>query len=206
MSVPTPNDRPTDDPPTAATAPAVPAAGDAPPAADGARTLTDPGRSAPPTVSLVNAGRYRVLRPHARGGLGEVFVAHDDELNRAVALKCIQPSHAGEPSSRRRFLAEAELTARLEHPGVVPVHGLVRDPDGQPCYAMRFIEGGTLAEAIGRFHAPASRGISTVWSSANCSSATCRSATRSRTRTAAASSTATSSRTTSCSAASAKPW
>src|SRR5262249_33072556 len=53
---------------------------------------------------------------------------------------------------RRRFLAEAEITGRLEHPGIVPVYGLVRDADGQPCYAMRFIEGETFHDAIARFH------------------------------------------------------
>jgi serine/threonine-protein kinase len=53
---------------------------------------------------------------------------------------------------RRRFVREAEITARLEHPGIVPVHGLVHDAAGQPCYAMRFIEGESLREAINRFH------------------------------------------------------
>src|SRR5262249_30038017 len=59
---------------------------------------------------------------------------------------------AADAESRRRFLLEAEVTARLEHPGVVPVHGLVHDEHGHPCYAMRFIQGETLREAIDRFH------------------------------------------------------
>jgi serine/threonine protein kinase len=96
--------------------------------------------------------RYRMLRLHAAGGLGEVFVAHDLELHREVALKRMQAPRAQDPESRRRFLQEAEDTARLEHPGIVPVYGLMQDADGQPCYAMRFIEGETLAKAIGRFH------------------------------------------------------
>src|SRR5262249_45634157 len=53
-----------------------------------------------------------------------------------------------------RFLREAEITARLQHPGVVPVYGLTRDENGRPCYAMRFIEGESLQEALQRFHAP----------------------------------------------------
>ena len=69
--------------------------------------------------------RYRVLRPHAKGGLGEVYVAHDEELNREVALKEILPKHADNPNSRSRFLLEAEVTGSLEHPGIVPVYGLV---------------------------------------------------------------------------------
>jgi serine/threonine-protein kinase len=96
--------------------------------------------------------RYRPLRFHARGGLGEVHVARDGELGREVALKRIQARHAHHDEARRRFLREAEVTARLEHPGVVPVYGLVHDADGQPCYAMRFIQGETLTEAIDRFH------------------------------------------------------
>jgi serine/threonine-protein kinase len=98
-------------------------------------------------------GRYRPVRLHARGGLGEVHVALDEELSRQVALKRIRGPGAGDPESRRRFLREAEITARLEHPGVVPVYGLVKDGSGQPCYAMRFIEGETLQEALTRFHA-----------------------------------------------------
>jgi tetratricopeptide (TPR) repeat protein/tRNA A-37 threonylcarbamoyl transferase component Bud32 len=96
--------------------------------------------------------RYHPLRFHARGGLGEVLVAHDDELHREVALKRVQAAHAHDASSRRRFLQEAEITGRLQHPGVVPVYGLVHDAQGQPSYAMRFIEGESLREALERFH------------------------------------------------------
>jgi serine/threonine-protein kinase len=95
--------------------------------------------------------RFRILRPHARGGLGEVFVALDGELNREVALKQILDHHADNPASRRRFLVEAEVTGGLEHPGIVPVYSLGRYPDGRPYYAMRFIQGDSLKEAIDRF-------------------------------------------------------
>jgi eukaryotic-like serine/threonine-protein kinase len=97
--------------------------------------------------------RYRPLRLHARGGLGVVHVAEDQELHREVALKCMQAENAGSFALRRRFLVEAEVTARLQHPGVVPVYGLVEDGAGNPWYAMRFIEGESLAEAIKQFHA-----------------------------------------------------
>ncbi len=99
--------------------------------------------------------RFRVLRPHASGGLGAVFVALDAELNREVALKQILPKHADDPGSRRRFLIEAEITGGLEHPGIVPVYGLGTYADGRPFYAMRFIKGDSLKEAIERFHADA---------------------------------------------------
>src|SRR3954449_5745623 len=114
----------------------------------------DPDRTAslsvgPPTS---DGQRFRILRPHARGGLGAVFVALDAELNREVALKQILDRHADDPESRARFLLEAEVTGRLEHPGVVPVYGLGCDARGRPFYAMRFVKGQDLKEAIDRFH------------------------------------------------------
>jgi eukaryotic-like serine/threonine-protein kinase len=96
--------------------------------------------------------RFRVLRPHAKGGLGAVFVALDEELHREVALKQILDRHADDPNSRARFVLEAEITGGLEHPGIVPVYGLGAYTDGRPYYAMRFIRGDSLKEAIDAFH------------------------------------------------------
>ena len=98
------------------------------------------------------AARFRILKFHARGGLGEVFVAEDAELHREVALKQIQDRHASHSESRSRFLLEAEITGGLEHPGIVPVYGLGHNDLGRPFYAMRFIKGDSLREAIARFH------------------------------------------------------
>src|SRR5262249_37327604 len=95
---------------------------------------------------------FRALRPHARGGLGAVFVALDEELHREVALKEILERHADDPVGRARFLAEAEITGNLEHPGIVPVYGLGTYANGRPYYAMRFIRGDSLKEAVERFH------------------------------------------------------
>lgn len=97
-------------------------------------------------------GRFSVIRSHARGGLGQVSLASDAELRREVALKEILPDRADDPDSRARFLLEAEVTGRLEHPGVVPVYSLGTDARGRPFYAMRFIRGESLKEAIERFH------------------------------------------------------
>ncbi|MFM8702405.1 MAG: hypothetical protein ACKOHG_00755 [Planctomycetia bacterium] len=91
-----------------------------PKVADPYQTLAGPH----PSAAGANAPRFHVLRPHATGNLGEVFVAHDAELHREVALKQIQSGHAHDPESRRRFLVEAEITGRLEHPGIVPVYSL----------------------------------------------------------------------------------
>ena len=96
--------------------------------------------------------RFRILRRHAKGGLGEVFVAEDEELGREVALKEIQPHHADDPNHRSRFIAEARITGRLEHPGIVPVYGLGNYADGRPYYAMRLIRGESLQSAIDNYH------------------------------------------------------
>jgi serine/threonine protein kinase len=107
-----------------------------------------------------SSGRFHILQFHARGGLGEVFIARDRELERTVALKEIQSEYADDSDFRARFLQEAEITGALEHPGVVPVYGLGSDRDGRPFYAMRFIRGESLKESIVRFHAPEGAGSS----------------------------------------------
>src|SRR5260370_759097 len=121
-------------------------------------TPPDPGPAGPavsrPAEALSTGSRYQVLRLHARGGLGEVHVARDEELHREVALKRLQALHSRNPQSRSRFLREAEITSRLEHPSIVPVHSIGQDADGRPFYAMRLIQGQTLQEAIQQFHAP----------------------------------------------------
>ncbi len=120
---------------------------------DAAAAAPAQGDSAPaPGTAKSAACRYRSLRPLAKGGLGEVFVALDEELGREVALKEIQGRHVHRPESRARFLVEAEVTGGLEHPGIVPVYGLGQYPDGRPYYAMRFIRGRTLKEAIDAYH------------------------------------------------------
>ena len=105
-----------------------------------------------PGVPGSEGDRFRVLRPHAKGGLGLVSVALDAELHREVALKEIRPEQADDPNSRARFLLEAELTGRLEHPGVVPVYAIGADARGRPYYVMRFVRGDSLKEAIDRHH------------------------------------------------------
>ena len=89
--------------------------------------------------------RVQVDPPASQGGLGRVWLARDNELNREVALKEIHPDKAGHPEMRRRFLQEAQVTGQLEHPNIVPVYELSRRPeDDQPFYTMRFVRGRTL--------------------------------------------------------------
>ncbi len=96
--------------------------------------------------------RFRLLRRHASGGLGDIWIAQDEELNRQVALKEIQPRFAGHEQSWSRFQREATITGQLEHPGIVPIYALGHHENGQPFYAMRFVQGDTLADAIAKFH------------------------------------------------------
>jgi serine/threonine protein kinase/Tfp pilus assembly protein PilF len=121
-------------------------------------TLTEASSNGPPASSgspetnsmarrISSVLSYRLLSFIAEGGLGNVYKAKDEELDREVALKLMKVH--GDADS---FLREAQITAKLDHPGVVPVHGLIHDTDGQPCYAMRFIEGETLYQALKRFH------------------------------------------------------
>lgn len=97
--------------------------------------------------------RFEALRKHAEGGLGQIHIARDYDLNREVALKTIKASRSDDATSRLQFLLEGEVTGSLEHPGVVPVYGMGTDASGRPYYAMRFIRGDSLAMEIERFHA-----------------------------------------------------
>jgi serine/threonine-protein kinase len=155
-------------------------------------TPPSPGEEGPwqtetSVASSFSTVRYRKLRPHARGGLGEVFVAVDEEVQREVALKEIQDRFADHADAQARFLREAKVTGKLEHPGIVPVYGLGVYPDGRPFYAMRFIKGDSLQDAIARFHeatGPAAMRASGHWGYASCWGGSSMCATRWRTRTA----------------------
>ncbi|MGC4006298.1 MAG: serine/threonine-protein kinase [Pirellulales bacterium] len=117
----------------------------------------DPNATVPPPSlgeSTSRGTRFRIVRPHAEGGLGSVYVARDTELDREVALKEIQFDKANDPNNRTRFVREAEITGGLEHPGIVPVYGLGTYADGRPFYAMKFIRGDSLQDAIKRYHEP----------------------------------------------------
>lgn len=102
--------------------------------------------------ALACATRLSQLRPHARGGLGEVFRAFDEDLGRDVAVKVLTTRHPGDSETRERFLREAEVTGRLRHPGIVPVYGRGETLDRRPFYVMPFLEDGSLEKAINAFH------------------------------------------------------
>jgi serine/threonine-protein kinase len=104
------------------------------------------------TEAEAAGGRFRILRLHDQGGLGNVFVALDRELEREVALKQLKDEFASDSQSRARFVLEAEITGNLEHPGVVPVYGKGNTDLGRPYYAMRFVRGDDLKASTDRFH------------------------------------------------------
>lgn len=91
--------------------------------------------------------RYTLVREIARGGMGVIYEAEDQELQRTVALKVVSSEIAG-PESVERLRAEARIIAQLEHPGIVPVHDAGELPDGRAWYAMKFVRGKTLREVM----------------------------------------------------------
>src|SRR4051794_16693361 len=97
-------------------------------------------------------GRYEIIKMHAPGGMGVVYRARDVELDRVVAYKVMKRRYHDDPEARQRFQQEAQVTSRFQHSGIVPVLGFVQDEPGLPAYAMEFVEGPTLSDAIRQFH------------------------------------------------------
>jgi serine/threonine protein kinase len=91
--------------------------------------------------------RYKIIQYLARGGMGSVWLAEDEVLGRRVALKVLDLIAPVEDMPAR-LLQEAQVLARLEHPGIVPVHDAGKLPDGRAFYCMKYVEGKTLAEAL----------------------------------------------------------
>ena len=107
----------------------------------------------------VGGGRYRVERPLGHGGMASVYLAHDGELDRPVALKLLAESLAGDAAFRERFFREARLAARLSHPNVVSVYDAGETEAGRPYIVMEYVEGTTLE---GRGPLPADEAVALV--------------------------------------------
>jgi serine/threonine-protein kinase len=112
-------------------------------------TVEDGAAAAAASASLpaARSGRYAITDELGRGGMGEVFLAVDHQMNREVAIKRMR---AKDPSDRAiaRFMREARVQGRLEHPAIPPVHELGRDPSGRPYFAMKRLQGRTLASIL----------------------------------------------------------
>ena len=96
-------------------------------------------------LPMIPHDRYDVRGEFARGGLGRIFRAHDRRLARPVAVKQLI---AGGTEAARRFIREALITARLQHPAIVPIYEAGRWPSGEPFYAMKLVSGRSLDEVI----------------------------------------------------------
>ena len=116
-------------------------------------TGAPPPGAYPPVAPEMRSGRYRLKKFHAKGGMGEIWLAEDCDIGRSVALKKMR----GKPSADQQdqFLREAQITGQMEHPGVVPIHELGTDEKGKPFYVMKFIQGRTLSDVIAEYHAAA---------------------------------------------------
>src|SRR5262249_56958399 len=101
-----------------------------------------------PVRSIPAAERYRLGAELGRGGMGRVVEAFDLQLGRTVALKEVLTS--GGASVARRFAREVQLTARLEHPSIVPLYDAGTTADGRPFYVMRRVSGRPLDQLMAR--------------------------------------------------------
>ena len=111
--------------------------------------VPDPAERREPVDCLAHIERLEI---HACGGLGIVYKAWHAGFGCFVAVKFLKKHLVTDQQFRTRFLSEAQITARLEHPGIVPVYGIGQDAAGVPFYVMRFIAGPTLEETIRAFH------------------------------------------------------
>lgn len=114
------------------------------------------GGSGPP-LPEPERDRYVLLNEVGRGGMGQVWVAHDRVLGREVALKVLNAELSAREDAEARLRREAQLTAVLDHPGVVAVHDVGRTPEGRLFYTMRLVRGRSLEAAIAAARHPAER-------------------------------------------------
>lgn len=111
------------------------------------------GAGVPPGVQKLieehgTDGRYTVEKPLAHGGMGAVLLIKDGDFQRPAAMKVMLSRYAASPEAMERFLAEAQVTAQLEHPNIVPIHDLGVMQDGTVYFTMKYIEGESLGAVV----------------------------------------------------------
>ena len=120
-----------------------PGSQDTPTISDRPPVVKDQEEQGPNNVSLVKL--------HAKGAVGEVFVAFDEQLSRELALKRIRPDLPHNERRNKRFVREAEITAKLQHPGIVPIYDLHKSGDATH-YTMPLVSGSNLSTLVTRAH------------------------------------------------------
>ena len=111
-------------------------------------TLTRSEPSSAPVDEPTQIGRYRVIRLLGKGGFGHIYLAHDADLKRSVAIKVPRPERVLNPEVVEAYLNEARILASLDHPHIVPVYDVGRSDDGLCFVVSKFIEGSDLAIKI----------------------------------------------------------
>jgi serine/threonine protein kinase len=119
-----------------------------------ARTFTE---QVPVTID-----RYFVIRELGSGGFSRVYLAHDPQYNRAVAIKLPRHDRLTTAEARRAFLAEARMVAQLVHPHIVPLYDCRELPDGRCMVVMQYIEGSTLREVMSTERLPRRRSLKLI--------------------------------------------
>jgi WD40 repeat protein/tRNA A-37 threonylcarbamoyl transferase component Bud32 len=140
--------------PGALTAAGLPATGSASPAPatlsnpHGADTPTGPDQEAAGAPAFPTIPGYEVLGELGKGGMGEVVWAHDLHMGRDLAVKVLPEKYRDQPHLARRFVREARIHGRLQHPGIAPIHELGELSDRRPYFTMKLVEGRTLADLL----------------------------------------------------------
>ncbi|NQT15878.1 MAG: serine/threonine protein kinase, partial [Planctomycetes bacterium] len=112
-----------------------------------ATTIGRQPREPPAASTAPTPDRFEVLEELGRGGMGVVYKARQEGLNRLVALKMILAGGHADEESLRRFQAEAEAVAKLHHPNIVQIHEIGQH-EGRPFFALEYVDGGTLHERL----------------------------------------------------------
>ncbi len=122
------------------------------------REAAEPGEDGPGYLDPPVAGlghRFEILGEIARGGMGVILRGRDPEFDREVAVKVLQERYRDRPEMARRFVEEARIAGRLQHPGLVPIFERGTFADGLPYYAMKLVRGRTLADLFAERPDPA---------------------------------------------------